>query len=113
METQRRSVTSPRSGAKRPCLDDVLSLLRRYQPDLVTRYAVRSLGVFGSYVRGEATTKSDLDILVEYDRPPSLFQFVRLQRDLSEILGVPVDLVMKSALPPAIGQVILSEVVQV
>jgi len=71
------------------------------------------LGVFGSYVRGEATTKSDLDILVEYDRPPSLFQFVRLQRDLSEVLGVPVDLVMKSALRPAIGQVILSEVVQV
>jgi predicted nucleotidyltransferase len=69
--------------------------------------------VFGSYVRGEATTKSDLDILVEYDRPPSLFQFVRLQRDLSELLGVPVDLVMKSALRPAIGQVILSEVVPV
>ena len=113
METQRRSVTSPRSGATRPCLDDVLPLLRRHQPDLATRYAVRSLGVFGSYVRGEATTKSDLDILVEYDRPPSLFQFVRLQRDLSEILGVPVDLVMKSALRPAIGQVILSEVVQV
>jgi predicted nucleotidyltransferase len=71
------------------------------------------LGVFGSYVRGEATAKSDLDILVEYDRPPSLFQFVRLQRDLSELLGVPVDLVMKSALRPAIGQVILSEVVPV
>jgi uncharacterized protein len=71
------------------------------------------LGVFGSYLRGEATAESDLDILVEYDRPPSLFQFVRLQRDLSELLGVPVDLVMKSALRPAIGQVILSEVVAV
>ena len=74
---------------------------------------MRSLGVFGSYVHGEATAKSDLDILVEYDQPPSLFQFVRLQRDLSELLGVPVDLVMKSALRPAIGQVILSEVVPV
>jgi hypothetical protein len=69
--------------------------------------------MFGSYVRGEATAKSDLDILVEYDRPPSLFQFVRLQRDLNELLGVPVDLVMKSALRPTIGQVILSEVVPV
>jgi len=63
--------------------------------------------------RGDATAESDLDILVEYNRPPSLFQFVRLQRDLSELLGVPVDLVMKSALRPAIGQVILSEVVAV
>ena len=113
MKTQRRSVSSLRSGTTRPRLDDVLPVLRRHQPDLATRYAVRSLGVFGSYVRGEATPESDLDILVEYDRPPSLFQFVRLQRDLSELLGFPVDLVMKSALRPAIWQVILSEVVPV
>ncbi len=87
--------------------------LRRHQAGLRERYAVRSLGLFGSFVRGEATPDSDLDLLVEFDRPPTLFEFVRLQRDLSELLGVPVDLVMKSALRPAIGQAILAELVPV
>jgi predicted nucleotidyltransferase len=74
---------------------------------------VRALGVFGSFVRGEATADSDLDLLVEFEHSPTLFEFVRLQRHLTELLGVPVDLVMKSALKPAIGQAILSEVVPV
>ncbi len=93
--------------------DEFLRLLRQHQADLRERYAVRSLGLFGSVVRGEATLDSDLDLLVEFDRPPTLFEFVRLQRHLSELLGVPVDLVMRSALRPAIGQAILSELVPV
>ncbi len=93
--------------------DELLRLLRRHQADLRERYAVRSLGLFGSFVRGEATPDSDLDLLVEFDRPPTLFEFVRLQRDLSNLLGVRVDLVMRSALRPAIGQAILSELVPV
>jgi predicted nucleotidyltransferase len=76
---------------------------------LADRYDVRSLGVFGSYVRGEADPQSDLDVLVEFANPPSLFQFVRLQNELSDLLGVRVDLVMKSALKPVIGERILEE----
>jgi predicted nucleotidyltransferase len=94
-------------------VDEILRLLRRHDAEIRARYAVRSLGLFGSFVRGEATAGSDLDLLVEFERPPTLFEFVRLQRYLSELLGVPVDLVMKSALKPAIGQAILSEVVRV
>ena len=96
-----------------PSMDDILATLRRHLDEFRTQYAVRSLGVFGSYVRGEASVDSDLDLLVEYDEPPSLFQFVRFQRWLSDLLGIPVDLVMKSALRPAIGDVILAEVVSV
>jgi predicted nucleotidyltransferase len=93
--------------------DEILGLLRRHRADLQARYDVQALGLFGSHVRGEASPSSDVDLLVEFWRPPTLFQFVRLQLHLSELLGVPVDLVMKSALKPAIGQVILSEVVPV
>lgn len=77
------------------------------------RFHVRSLGVFGSYVRHEANTNSDLDILVEFETPPTLFEFVRLQEYLSQVLGLPVDLVMKSALKPNIGREILAEVVPI
>jgi predicted nucleotidyltransferase len=87
--------------------------LREHLPELRERYGVRSLGVFGSYVRGDQEHGSDLDVLVEFDRVPTLFEFVRLERHLSQQLGIPVDLVMKSALKPTIGRYILEEVVPV
>ena len=96
-----------------PNLEEIMRALREHLPELRDRYAVRSVGVFGSYLRGEQRPGSDLDILVEFDSVsvPTLFEFVRLERELSGRLGVPVDLVMKSALKPAIGRYILKEVV--
>jgi len=94
-------------------LDQLLAVLRESKPALASRYGLRFLGVFGSYVRGNAAADSDLDILVEYERPPTLFEFVRLQNQLSDIVGIEVDLVMKSALKPKIGEYILAEVIPV
>jgi len=70
---------------------------------------VRGLSLFGSYLRGEQRKGSGLDVLVEFDRVPSLFEFIRLERYLSELLKIKVDLVIKSALKPAIGRHILKE----
>jgi len=72
-------------------------------------YGVRELWLFGSYLRRERLKSSDLDVLVEFNRVPSFFEFVRLERYLSELLKMKVDLVMKSALKPAIGRHILEE----
>jgi predicted nucleotidyltransferase len=96
-----------------PALEDVLSTLRGQLSELREGYGVRRLGVFGSYVRGENRPRSDLDLLVEFDRVPTLFEFVRLERHLTTILGVKVDLVMKTALKREIGRRILAEVVPV
>jgi predicted nucleotidyltransferase len=54
-----------------------------------------------------------LDILVDFERAPTLFEFARLQHELTDRLGVPVDLVMESALKPTIGRRILEEVVRI
>ena len=94
-------------------LEEIKQVLREYLPELRERYGVRSLGIFGSYVRSEQGKRSDLDILVEFDRAPTLFEFVRLERYLGDQLGVKVDLVMKSALKPNIGRHILEEAVPV
>lgn len=96
-------------GQTSPGVEDLIRLLRADLPELSERFGVRRLWVFGSYVRGEGRRKSDLDVLVEFERAPSLFEFVRLQRGLSEIVGVKVDLVMKTALKPEIGRRILEE----
>lgn len=87
--------------------------LRQHMPELEAAYDVKALGVFGSYVRGDQRKRSDLDLLVEFHQAPSLFKFIALEHYLSDLLGVRVDLVMKDALEPAIGQHILSDVVVV
>jgi predicted nucleotidyltransferase len=94
-------------------LEIFLTILRQQKPFLVERYGVESLEVFGSYVRGEQKSSSDLDVLVTFREDPSLLTFIRMENDLSDALGVKVDLVMKNALKPAIGESILSEAVQV
>ena len=98
----------------RPSLEEILRILQTHLPELRERYGVRTLGVFGSYVRGEQRPRSDLDLLVEFDeRPLTLIQVIALEHYLSDLLGVKVDLVEKSSLKPAIGRHILQEVVPV
>lgn len=87
--------------------------LRRDLPRLRRDYAVQSLGLFGSYVRGEQRPGSDLDVLVEFSAVPGMLRFLDLERDLSQLLGVAVDLVQKDALKPAIGKRILEEVLPI
>lgn len=115
MATRPQRKPSRRSArAQAPSVEQILATLRAHLPELRETYGVRSLGLFGSYVRGQAKKRSDLDLLVEFDdRPLSLFGFIRLERHLSELLGAKVDLVERSALKPAIGRRILEEVVQV
>ena len=93
-------------------LQRITDKLREQLPDLRQRYGVRSLGLFGSFVRGQQKAKSDLDVLVEFDNEIlTLLQFIQLERHLSEVVGIKVDLVDKSGLKPAIGKRILQEVV--
>ncbi|MFA0823690.1 MAG: nucleotidyltransferase family protein [Methanomethylovorans sp.] len=84
--------------------------LHEMLPELKKEYNVSYIGLFGSYVRGENTPESDLDVLVEFSRTPTIFRFVHLENYLSDSLGVKVDLVMKNALKPNIGKYILKEV---
>ena len=97
-------------GAQRK-LQRYMDSLRRELPKLQARFHVQYLGLFGSYVQGTPRRDSDLDVLVEFDEEPSLFEFIELEDHLSSLLGVKVDLVMKGTLKPLIGRHILSEVV--
>lgn len=85
------------------------------KPNLEEKFQVETIGVFGSYSRGEQTKKSDVDILVEFakDAHIGLLKYVELEIFLSEQLGIKVDLVAKGGLKPSLKDVILSEVVYV
>jgi len=89
--------------------------IKRTLEELKGKYKVKKIGIFGSYVRGEQKGKSDLDILVEFeeDAKLSLLDVAGLEIELSDLLGIKVDLVEKKSLKPYIGQYILSEVIYV
>lgn len=92
---------------------EITSSLEKLKPILKRRYQVETIGVFGSFARGEDTSKSDVDILVEFSEPNTidLFDFIRLEEFLSQKLGIKVDLVTKKALKPMIKDQILKETV--
>ncbi len=74
--------------------------------DVLTPFNPERIGIFGSYARGEETRDSDLDILVSFSKPINLLQFVRLEIELSEKLGVKVDLVTERAVHPRLRKYI-------
>jgi predicted nucleotidyltransferase len=88
-------------------------ILREKLPDLRELYSVKSLGVFGSYVRGEQKKRSDLDLLVEFEHAPDLFKFMDLEDYLGKQLGIKIDLIPRRALKGEIGKRILDEVVPI
>jgi uncharacterized protein len=89
---------------------EVVDIIRSIKPEMESRYGVQRLGLFGSYVRERQRKKSDIDILVAFSRDIDLFDFLDLREYLEGRLHSKVDLVMESALKPAIGRHILAEV---
>jgi hypothetical protein len=98
---------------KRKSLEEMKDLLRRKLPDLRRTHGVETLELFGSWIWGEQTGQSDLDILVGFDpaRKISLFDLVSLEEELSAYLGVKVDLVERDSVKPALRNRIMNEAV--
>jgi hypothetical protein len=92
-------------------LDEIKNTISKYKTYLIDNFKVKSISVFGSYLRGEQKKNSDLDVLVEFSETIDLFEFIKLENYLADILGCKVDLVMKDALKPRIKDRILREAV--
>jgi predicted nucleotidyltransferase len=84
-------------------------------PDLKARYHIKSLEVFGSFSRQDATPQSDLDLLVEFDEHDhlSLLGYIHLENELGDLVGVKVDLVEKKMLPSPILERVMNEAVRI
>ncbi len=86
-------------------------LIEKHRQKLANEYYIKNLGIFGSYSKGKASPGSDLDVLVEFSQPPTFFKFVRLERTLSRLLGIHVDLATPNSLKPLIKKKILKEAI--
>ncbi len=89
---------------------EIVKIIRNSKAEMESHYGVKRIGLFGSYVRNKQRKKSDIDILVSFNRDIDLFEFLDLREYLEIQLHAKVDLVMESALKPSIGKRILSEV---
>jgi predicted nucleotidyltransferase len=92
---------------------EISQILKDQKPLLINKYGVYVIGMFGSYVHNQQRPDSDVDILIALERPAriSLIDLVELEADLSDLLGVKVDLVIKDNLRKRIGKKILEEVI--
>ncbi len=94
-------------------LEEIKSILRKQKLQIRERYGVSKIGIFGSYVRGEQKKKSDVDILVEFEKPISLLKLVNLENFLADIIGIKVDVVPKEDIRRELKERIIQEVIYV
>jgi predicted nucleotidyltransferase len=78
--------------------------------DMLKKYKVNKLGIFGSYVKGKARKKSDVDLLVDFEETIDLFEFIHLADDIQAILKTKIDLATPDAIKPYIRSKVMSEV---
>lgn len=89
-------------------LQDIIKTLKTHKDQLRTKYGLSHIAVFGSYGRGQQTEESDVDILVDFQRPVGI-EFIDLANELELLLQRKVDLVSKNGIKPAYLKEIESE----
>lgn len=93
-------------------INEILDKLRQRKPELLSRYGVKGLAIFGSYARGEQGENSDLDIVVDVD--PSIgLKFVDLAEEIESLLGIQTDIVSRRAIKPRNWEAIKKELIDV
>lgn len=92
---------------------EVIRILNGQRKELQERFYISSLSLFGSVARDEAGADSDVDLLVEFNEPVGLFQFIELQQRLEELLDCKVDLGTPRSLKPRIKEQVLQEAIRV
>lgn len=93
--------------------DVVLKILKQQNAELARQFGVKSLFLFGSVARNEATPISDVDLLVEFNRPVGYFGLFALQDYLEKLLGCPVDLGTPDSLKPHMRERVMGEAIHV
>jgi len=94
-------------------LEEIIEAIKKRKKVLEEKYKIKEIGIFGSYVRGEQTEKSDVDILVDFYELPDVFDLLRLERSLRGTLKCKVDVVRKQAIRKELRDRIFSEAIRI
>jgi len=89
-------------------INEIKKRLEAYKPIIKEKFKIKEIGIFGSFVRGEESKKSDIDILVDFEKDGKTFDnYIELKYFLQKLLGLEVDLIMKGALKKELKDAIL------
>jgi len=94
-------------------LDEIKEIIARHKSELRRIYKVKKIGIFGSYVRGEQHTASDIDILAEFEGPVSLLKLVSLENFLKDLLHAKLEVIPRDDIRPELREYILKEVIYI
>jgi predicted nucleotidyltransferase len=93
--------------------EEIMEILTKELPLLKREYGVVKCGLFGSYSRDQIKADSDVDLLVQFEKPVGFFRFIELENYLSDKLEAKVDLVTEDALKPLIKPYVMETIVYV
>jgi predicted nucleotidyltransferase len=92
---------------------DIMTKLKELKPFLTARYKIKEISLFGSFVRGEQTENSDIDLLTEFEDTADLFDLIGLELYLEDVFNRSVDVVPKQALRAELRETVLQQVVPI
>lgn len=92
-------------------LEEVKEIISKHKNEVERKFKVKSLGLFGSYVKGNQSNKSDIDIIVTFKEPVSLLHIVSLENYMSDLLGIKADIVPEKNIRDEIKRDVLKEVI--
>lgn len=93
-------------------LEEIIEIINQHRKELENKFKVKTIALFGSYVRGDQTPQSDVDIMVEFKEPVG-FLFVHLADFLEEILETDVDLLTPDAIKPNRRKYVMEDLIYV
>ncbi|MEW6655424.1 MAG: nucleotidyltransferase family protein [Aquificota bacterium] len=92
-------------------LEEIRKILLEHKQEIMERFKVKKIGIFGSYVREEQNERSDIDILVDFEEGYKTFDnYMDLKFYLEDLFSTKVDLLIESAIKPRLNPYIFDEV---
>lgn len=94
-------------------LNEILKKLKKFQNLLRDKFGIEEIKVFGSYAKNKQTSKSDLDIIVKFKKVPGFIELIKIEEELTDLLGVKVDLLTEEGISPFIREYIEKETISI
>ncbi|MCK4532225.1 nucleotidyltransferase family protein [bacterium] len=94
-------------------IKEIKNVLSKHKGELEQKYKIRKIGIFGDYVKGRPVRKTTIDILVDFEEPIGIFEFMDLEKYFEDLLKTEIDLVSKDVLKTQIGKYILDKIVYI
>ena len=83
-------------------IQEIIEILREHERELKKKYKIKRIKIFGSYVEGNQSKTSDIDLIVDFEETPTFIELLKAEEEITRILGIKVDLLTEESISPFI-----------